>query len=307
VRGKLQPVALLSALGQHPGVARCFWRTVGLVALCGCDATVTSVGSLEPPLMEQPAGAGGSGATGAAAGRGGLSGSAGGGSGGEALPEASNTIFLEAESGLLSVAADGADPPPSGFSIVDDVSASNGQYLEPPLGSSDQMPGPARALYRFETAADGDFVIWGRIYSPSATQNRFWFQVDGGTWYRWRISTGEIWYWDDFHDNLNYYSELVFPLSAGVHELQIASCVSGAKLDRLYITSEDDEPPGNDTECNPPHSIEVGGECLPSCGSLAPPGMSTTCMNCDGRPMLPSPDDPSQPKPYDCTVCCIAP
>jgi hypothetical protein len=297
----LQAVAPVAALGQHPGVARQFWLTAGLVALGACDSTVTSVGSLEPPLMEQPA-AGTSGAAGdsTAAGSGGLVG--GGGSGGAPLPEPSNTIYLEAESGLLSVAADGVDPPPSGFSIVADVSASNGQYLEPPLGNSDQMPGPARALYRFQVAEDGDFVIWGRIYSPSATQNRFWFQVDGGTWYRWRISTGEIWYWDDFHDNLDYYNELEFPLSAGVHELQIASCVSGAKLDRLYITSAGDEPPGNDTPCDPPHSIEVGGECLPSCGSLAPPGMSTTCMGCDGRPML---DQPV--KPYDCTVCCSAP
>jgi hypothetical protein len=67
----------------------------------------------------------------------------------------------------------------------------------------------------------------------------------------------------------------------------------------LYLTSEGDEPPGNDTPCNPPHSIEVEGMCEPSCGSLAPPGMTTTCQGCDGRPLL--------DEVYDCPVCCVAP
>jgi hypothetical protein len=255
---------------------------VTVLNLWGCDSTVTSVGAWAPLMNVPTAGSGSSG-------------------GADAEPAPSNSIYLEAESGELSVVSDGTMPAPSGFSIVSDTTASNGQYLEPPLGSSDDVPGAARAVYRFDVAQDGDFVVWGRIYSPTALQNRFWFQVDGGNWYRWRISTGEVWYWDDFHDNLDYFSELRFLLAAGPHELVIANCVSGAKLDRLYITSEGDEPPGNDTPCNPPHSIEVGGECLPSCGSLAPPGMSTTCTACEGRPML---DDP---KPYDCTVCCIAP
>jgi hypothetical protein len=231
-------------------------------------------------------------------------GESGGGVGGADVqqPEPSNAIYLEAESGVLGVSAEGVDPPPSGFSIVNDTTASNGQYLEQPLGTSDAMPGAARATYRFDVAQDGDFVIWGRIYSPTATQNRFWFQVDGGTWYRWRISTGEEWYWDDFHDNINYFSALHFPLNAGTHELVIANCASGAKLDRLYITSLDDEPPDNDTMCNPPHEIQIDGECVPSCGSLARPGMPTTCQGCEGRPIIDMPI-----KPYDCPVCCYAP
>jgi hypothetical protein len=242
-----------------------------LVALSfGCDASLTSVGAWAP-LGTEPE---------------------------PEPPEPANSIYLEAESGELSVVSDPSQPTPSGFAVVSDVSASGGQYLEPPLGNSDATPGPARALYRFDVASDGDFVIWGRIYSPNALQNRFWFQIDGGEWYRWRISTGQIWYWDDFHDNLSYFDELHFQLAAGPHELQIANCASGAKLDRLYITSEGDQPPGNDTLCHPPHSIEVEGECELSCGSQAPAGMSTTCVGCDGRPML---------EAYDCTVCCVAP
>ena len=63
-------------------------------------------------------------------------------------------------------------------------------------------PGAARARYRAASSTRaGDYVIWGRIHAPGADHNRFWFQLDGGTWYKWRISVGEIWYWDDFHDD----------------------------------------------------------------------------------------------------------
>ena len=190
-----------------------------------------------------------------------------------------------------------------GFAVVSDASASDGAYLQPPLGIfSDDAPGEARARYVFSVPTDATYRIWGRIYSPNATNNRFWFQVDGGTWYRWRISTGEIWYWDDFHDNLRYSDPLDFPLSAGEHELTIANCASGTQLDRLYITSEGDEPPGNDTLCSPPHSIEVAGECLRSCGSYANDvDGDITCQSSVCQTV------PTMLEAYDCSVCCYVP
>ena len=61
-------------------------------------------------------------------------------------------------------------------------------------------------------ARAGDYRIWGRIHAPGTTDNRFWFQLDGGTFYKWRISTGDIWYWDDFHDDRRYGTPLTFRL-----------------------------------------------------------------------------------------------
>jgi hypothetical protein len=157
-----------------------------------------------------------------------------------------------------------------------------------------------RARYTFDLANGGDYVIWGRIYSPDVSSNRFWFQVDGGAWTVWRITVGEIWYWDDFHPDTNYDETLHFQLAPGAHELLIAKDASTARLDRLYITAEGDEPPGNDTRCRPPHSIDRGGDCFESCGSQAPLGMGTTCVvsMCAGRELLTA---------YDCNVCCVVP
>ena len=299
-------------MSQHQGVSGSGWQVVrSLVApfallagaAClgtGCESTVTSVGAWAP-IVEQPtagqagaAAAGTSGVAGAGAtpGVGGTGGATPlGGAGGE--PDAPG-LYLEAEYGELS----------GGFSIVNDVAASNGQYIQPPTGPALEQPPAAdspRARYTFDLATAGDYVIWGRIYSPDVSSNRFWFQVDGGTWYVWRITVGEIWFWDDFHDDTRYNDTLHFALAAGPHEIGIAKDASTARLDRLYITAEDDEPPGNDTPCRPPHSIDRGGgDCFESCGSQAPAGMHTTCLAdmCAGKALLDA---------YDCNICCVVP
>jgi hypothetical protein len=186
-------------------------------------------------------------------------------------------LYIEAENAEFS-----SDPaiPDGGFAVIDDASASNGQYILPPasLVSGDMMHGSALARYAFTLDHEGDYLIWGRIYTPDISSNRFWFQVDGGSWTLWRITVGSIWYWHAFHDNLMYDSPLRFHLSAGVHELVIANNAPNARLDRLYITSFGDVPPGNTTPCRPPHTIDSGeGTCQPSCGSQAKPNMPTTC------------------------------
>ena len=114
---------------------------------------------------------------------------------------------------------------------------------------------------------------------------------------KWRISVGDIWYWNAFHDNIAYETPAEFPLSAGNHRLTIANCVDGVDLDRLYYTLDpNDEPPGNDTPCFPPNSIEVAGVCQPSCGSQG--GNGCTIGMCQGKPILPA---------YDCVLCCKTP
>jgi hypothetical protein len=211
---------------------------------------------------------------------------------GEWLPQdasagSSASLYIEAESGELS----------GGFEVKDDSSASAGKYLAPPSGSSsDAMPGPARARYRFRLSEPGTYVIWGRIRGPSVLENRFWFQVDGGAFTKWRISTGDIWYWDDLHDNTQYNMALTFILGAGEHELVLANAVEGVALDRLYLTNHGDTPPGNDTPSRPPHSIEVMGECLLSCGSQR--GNACGAAACAGKIRVFA---------YDCGVCCHVP
>jgi hypothetical protein len=192
--------------------------------------------------------------------------------------------YIEAESGTLTGA----------FTILDDQTASDGRYVSPNAGeSSEDGPGSAQARYELVADEEGTFLVWGRIHSQNISENRLWIQVDDGDWYKWRITTGDIWYWDAFHDNVNYGVPIEFHLTAGAHRLLVANCVDGVGLDRIYYAPDRSRPTGNDTACNPPHSIEVAGDCDPSCGSLA--GQCGGPL-CDGLPAFAT---------YDCQGCCI--
>jgi hypothetical protein len=201
------------------------------------------------------------------------------------------SFYLEAESGVLSVTGwmIAADPVPSGM-------AASASYIEATEDTlNDTVPGNARASYDFTLSTAGAYIFWGRIHTPDATHNRFWFRIDEQTWFLWRMSTGDVWYWDDFHNNTDYNAALIFPLAAGPHRLEIANAKTLARLDQIYVTSAGDAPPGNDTECSPPHSIEMAGACVRSCGSHA---VNVTCdpTICATREQL---------EAYDCAVCCV--
>jgi hypothetical protein len=88
----------------------------------------------------------------------------------------------------------------------------------------------------------------------------------------------------------------LFTLEEGDHQLVFADAVSGVELDRLYVTADGDQPAGNATPCSPPHSIEVGGQCLASCG--AQQGRMCGALACAGR---------AQIEAYDCDICCMGP
>jgi hypothetical protein len=241
----------------------------GLIGALGCEASVTSVGSWTPDASTT-IGPEASTLTNLEAGT---------------EPDASTGTYLEAESGALS----------GGFVVGNDPTASGGRYLEAEAGvTSDDGPGAARARYELTITTPGTYLVWGRIRSPSTSTNRFWVQVDGGTWFKWRITVGDIWFWDRFHDDVDYDTPMTFPLTAGAHELLLANCVDGVELDRLYYTSGQETPPGNTTPCHPPNSIELQGVCNPSCGAQG--GNNCGADVCSGYPIL---------QAYDCAVCCI--
>lgn len=199
---------------------------------------------------------------------------------------APSAFYLEAESGQLA-----------GFTVEQDATASGGAFITGPLGAESlDVPGMARAVYHFDLTESATFTIWGRIHSPDTEHNALWVRVDDGSWYVWRLSTGDDWYWGSFHDDTKYGIPLRFDLVAGDHELDVANYEDIVGLDRLYVTAGGDTPPGNDTPCHPPDSVRLSGTCVPSCGSHG----STTCGadSCAGRAALPA---------YDCDVCCAAP
>src|SRR5690606_16661986 len=159
---------------------------------------------------------------------------------------------------------------------------------------SESAPGNARALYQFNIERAGDYLIWGRIQSPGALENRFWFRVNDGAWTLWRISTGEEWFWDDFHDDTSFGEPVVFYFEEGPQKLELSNSVMGSKLDAISIAPFAAAPPSQDITCNPPHSVLLEGSCVRSCGSYL--NVSCTPSVCEGREEVIA---------YDCAVCCL--
>jgi hypothetical protein len=196
------------------------------------------------------------------------------------------SVYMEAESGKLT-----------GFTIGADPAASGGEYISPPASvQSLLVPGDARAEYSFVLGRPGTYLVWGRLQAPTVDSNAFWVTVDNGPSYRWQLSTGVIWFWGAVTSDADYGNPIRYTLGAGPHQLVFQNSVPGVELDRLYVTVPGDVPPGNDTPCDPPNSIQLAdGGCEPSCGSHG----NTTCgAACTGLPPLVS---------YDCGVCCHVP
>jgi hypothetical protein len=198
---------------------------------------------------------------------------------------APTAVYIDMASGALS----------GGFSVQTDVDA--GEYLSPPAAQSTQVPGDASADYTFPIACADTYLLWGRIHGPGALNNSFWLSLDDEPFYQWRLSTGVIWYWHPVTRDLDYKNPIPYALDAGVHRLTVRNSTNGVGLQRLFVAIRGDVPPGNDTPCAPPNSIQLeDGGCEVSCGSHG----NTICGSvvCAGEPPLVS---------YDCTVCCLVP
>jgi hypothetical protein len=181
-----------------------------------------------------------------------------------------------------------------GFSIQTDPGLDGGDYLLPPPVQSELVPGGASAAYTFDVACTGDYLLWGRIRGPGAEHNSFWFRIDDGTFFQWRLSTGVIWYWKAATSGLDYGTPLHFTLDAGPHQLLFRNSSPDVGLGGLYVAVPGDVPPGNDTHCNPPNSIQLAdGGCEISCGAAG--GNTCDTAKCAGRPTF---------VVYDCSACC---
>jgi hypothetical protein len=182
-----------------------------------------------------------------------------------------------------------------GFTIQTDPSAPGGEYLSPPPGIQAQTaPGDASADYAFTVACPSDYFLWGRIRGPGADSNSFWVSVDDGTFFEWRLSTGVTWFWKAATSGTAYGVPLRFPLDGGAHRLVFRNGAPGVGLAGLYVAIPGDVPPGNDTPCDPPNSIQLeDGGCEDSCGSLG--GNACSVSECAGQTMLIA---------YDCAACC---
>lgn len=148
---------------------------------------------------------------------------------GHALDEKSRLVqTIEAESVT----------PNSPMQVYTDSTASGGNYIATPVGTTPNLPsdglaGPS-ASYTFTAPATGSYVVWARVQAADSTSNSFWFAMDptGSTAYTLAsTSTYGSWVWVQM-------TASPVTLTAGTNTLGLKYASANCKIDQVIVTSD---------------------------------------------------------------------
>ncbi len=135
----------------------------------------------------------------------------------------STELWIEAESGDAGEL----------WNIVDDVTASNEQYvtIESGYTSGSSAPGATGQISYTVNVEAGNYRMFWRVLLPSVSEDSFWMQIDGGTWAK--ITWDEAytdWTWKEITAAAGDWTE-------GEHVITIGYREYGALLDKIHIGS----------------------------------------------------------------------
>jgi hypothetical protein len=125
------------------------------------------------------------------------------------------------------------------WEIKADTQASNGKYVTIKSGLNSTSAAPtddSSSIYiPFTVYGDSTFYIFARLNCPTRNDDSYWVKMDYGEFVKCDSLTTSGWQWL----KLGSYN-----LTNGDHDLLIAYCEDGAKLDKICISSYDYTPTG---------------------------------------------------------------
>jgi hypothetical protein len=123
--------------------------------------------------------------------------------------------------------------------ILSDTNCSNGKYvtITPGLNSTSSAPTNAADLVviHFSVTNSATYAIYGRCNNPTANDDSFWIDMDGGGYALLNGLGTTGWQWVSFGP---------YALTAGPHTLSIAYREDGATLDKVSISDYQFAPTG---------------------------------------------------------------
>ncbi len=145
-------------------------------------------------------------------------------------------IVLEAETAIATEAplvVVSADRVPNGSVFV--PGASGGSYLEIPekAGNPPKLD-KGFARFEFDLAADGEYILWGRVWWEGECSNSFLVQIDDGAPFLFgENATYRTWHW------VKYPVARMTPpikLKQGRHVLLFKNREDGVRLDQIVLS-----------------------------------------------------------------------
>jgi len=129
------------------------------------------------------------------------------------------------------------------FQIVDDVTASGGQYLLD--SNSAGTTGPGSDTLTFSLPQDASYYMWARTRSPDSGTDSFFVAFDGAAPAAFDTSEcihDQTWHWVTlrlFTANCPQIGPVVsVTLAAGAHTLVLSAREGGSMIDRIELSSD---------------------------------------------------------------------
>lgn len=151
----------------------------------------------------------------------------------EELLDGNVSIWLEAECGVVG----------SKWQVLEDPAASDSTYAEviPGNNLNGVFPtDPSQWITFLVDLEEADtFQLYGRIMTPTGTDDSFWVRINGGDWKIWQsvTKTGNFYDWRPLPDN-----DYILP--QGTNLIEVAYREDGARFDKLLITNFEPQPAG---------------------------------------------------------------
>ena len=133
----------------------------------------------------------------------------------------SGIVSMEAESGTLN----------GSMLEAQDAAAFGGAYVLAARGAR------GSAEYVFQTDEPGDYVVWCRVIAPTSSSDSLYVSMDNGTEHLWDMQRFGDWGWDLISDRSGS-DPSYFYLDEGLHTLKISKRETGARIDKIVITSD---------------------------------------------------------------------
>ncbi|MFQ6132840.1 MAG: hypothetical protein ACE5R4_12440 [Armatimonadota bacterium] len=125
--------------------------------------------------------------------------------------------------------------------VADDPNASGGKFVWMPGEPGAQEPGRGGAEWRLDVRSAGAYAVWARVLTPTPADDSFYLALrnpDGDETLRWEWHTGvhRQWTWVRVTDRPS--GDDTLDLAAGEAHLSFLTREGGAKLDRLWLTTD---------------------------------------------------------------------
>ncbi len=160
-----------------------------------------------------------------------------------------------AQGGLFSNPLDGQEP------------------INPPTGSKGVL------TFNIEVEEADEYELWAKVQAYEAEEYSLWISVDGEPFRKWEDLGSELfeWYWREvYHSYEGEERKFSYFLTAGSHQIRLASSIGNVSVDRIAIASKGKLPEEIDPnvilvkeslEFEAEHAVILGAAIIRDCGT----------------------------------------